>query len=390
MTFAHGRPVVAIPGPSPVPDRVLRAMHGPSPDIYGEELARDNRLLRGYLMRLAGTGANLATYIGNGHAAWEAANANILSRGGQALVLATGRFGHGWAEAARAMGAAVEVMDFGDAAAADPARLAERLAADPEGRIGAVLVTQADTASSVRNDIPALRAAMEGHPALLAVDAIASLGCEPMRMDDWGVDVLVSASQKGLMTPPGLALVWFSDRARGRGGDLVTPYWDWDARGDDREMWRMWGGTPPVQLIWGALEALRMLLDEETLPVAFARHAGLAAATWAALDAWGQGGSGIRANVPDPARRALSVTAAHLPGADRLRAWTAAVAGVTLGIGLGAERPQDALRIAHMGHASAHQLLGTLAVMEAGMRALGLPHGTGALDAAAGVIAARA
>jgi len=388
MTFAHGRATVAIPGPSPVPDRVLRAMHRPSPDIYAGELVDENLRLRDRLMRLAGTTANLATWIGNGHAAWEAANANLFNRGERALVLVTGQFGHGWAASASPMGIDVEVMDFGNKTAADPARLAKRLAADPDGSIRAVLVTQVDTASSVRNDIPALRAAMGDHPALLAVDAIASLGCEPMEMDAWGVDCLVAASQKGLMTPPGLGIVWFSDRAR-RGGDLVTPYWDWEARMISDELWRMWGGTPPVQLIYGANEALKILLEEEGLPAAHARHAGLAAATWAAFDAWGTEG-GIGCNVPLPAQRAMSVTAAHLPGADRLRDWTAAKAGVTLGVGLGAERPEDALRVAHMGHASAHMLLGTLAVMEAGMRALGLPHGPGAIEAAAQVIADRA
>lgn len=388
MTFAHGRDTLAIPGPSPVPDRVLRAMHRAAPDIYAGELVDENLRMRARLMRLARTRANLATWIGNGHAGWEAANANMFRRGERALVLATGQFGLGWADAARRMGIEVEVIDFGSRTAADPARLAERLAADDAGDIRAILVTQVDTASSVRNDIPALRAAIGDHPALFAVDAIASLGCEPMEMDEWGVDCLVGCSQKGLMTPPGLAMVWFSDRAR-RGGDLTTPYWDWEARLPGDELWRMWGGTPPVQLIYAANEALKMLEDEEGLGAAFARHEGLAAASWAAFDAWGDG-SGIACNVADPAQRARSVTAAHLPGATRLRDWTATKAAVTLGLGLGAEKPDDALRVGHMGHVSAHMLLGTLAVMEAGMRALGLPHGSGAIDAAAQVIADRA
>lgn len=388
MTFAHGRDTLAIPGPSPVPDRVLRAMHRAAPDIYAGELVDENLRMRARLMRLARTRANLATWIGNGHAGWEAANANMFRRGERALVLATGQFGLGWADAARRMGIEVEVIDFGSRTAADPARLAERLAADDAGDIRAILVTQVDTASSVRNDIPALRAAIGDHPALFAVDAIASLGCEPMEMDEWGVDCLVGCSQKGLMTPPGLAMVWFSDRAR-RGGDLTTPYWDWEARLPGDELWRMWGGTPPVQLIYAANEALKMLEDEEGLGAAFARHEGLAAASWAAFDAWGDG-SGIACNVADPAQRARSVTAAHLPGATRLRDWTATKAAVTLGLGLGAEKPDDALRVGHMGHVSAHMLLGTLAVMEAGMRALGLPHGPGAIDAAAQVIADRA
>jgi len=209
-----------------------------------------------------------------------------------------------------------------------------------------------------------------------------------MRMDEWGVDLLVAASQKGLMVPPGLAFVWFSDRvkARGRSG-LATPYWDWTPRAEAQELWQFWGGTPPVQHIFGLNEALRMLLDEETLPAAWARHDGLARATWAALDRWGAGHPGIGPLIGDPAGRARSVTAARLTNASALREWTAARTGVTLGIGLGAPDPGNALRIAHMGHANAHQLLGVLAAIEAGMTALAIPHGPGALEAAAAEIA---
>ncbi|MFC3569830.1 pyridoxal-phosphate-dependent aminotransferase family protein [Paracoccus simplex] len=387
MSFAQGAAVLAIPGPSPVPDRVLRAMHRASLDIYGETLAAENRAMIAALKRLAGTSGHVAPYIGNGHAGWEAANVNLFNRGDRALVLISGHFGRAWAATARALGVEVEELDFG-LAAADPQRLAERLAADPGHRIKAVLVCQVDTASSARADIPALRAAMGDHPAALAVDAIASLGCEPLLMDEWGVDLLVSASQKGLMVPPGLAFVWFSDRLRQCGStDLTTPYWDWAPRTEAQELWQFWGGTPPVQHIFGLNEALRMLLDEETLPRAWARHEGLARATWAALERWGAGGSGIAPLVAEPQGRARSVTAAILPGAAALRAWTAAKAGVTLGIGLGAPDPDNALRIAHMGHAGAPQLLGVLAAVEAGLTALRIPHGPGAVEAAAAEIA---
>ncbi|HRO15376.1 MAG TPA: aminotransferase class V-fold PLP-dependent enzyme [Paracoccus sp. (in: a-proteobacteria)] len=389
MSFAAGRPVLAIPGPSPVPDRVLRAMHRASPDIYAGELVDLNRALMADLKRLAGTRQNLAPYIGNGHAGWEAANINLFAPGDRALVLASGHFGRSWAANAQAIGVEVEVMDFGNRTAPDPQRLADRLAQDRAGKIRAVLVCQVDTASSVRADIPAIRAAMGDHPAALAVDAIASLGCEPMMMDDWGVDVLVAASQKGLMVPPGLCFVWFSGRVKaGRG--RATPYWDWTARADAAELWQFWGGTPPVQHIYGMAEALAMLLDEETLPAAWARHEGLAAAVWAALDAWGAGNPAIGPRVPDPAARAWSVTAATLPGASALRDWTRDKAGLTLGVGLGAEQPENAFRIAHMGHASAHMVLGALAVIEAGMAALQIPHGTGAVAAGAAEIARRA
>ena len=392
MSFAAGRPVLAIPGPSPVPDRVLRAMHRPSPDIYGGELVELNLRVMADLKRLAGTRQHVAAYIGNGHAAWEAANLNLLAPGDQALVLVTGHFGTAWANAAEAVGVRVERMVAEPFAAIDPQRLRDRLAADRAGEIRAVLVCQVDTASSVRSDIPAIREAMGDHPAALAVDAIASLGCEPMHMDDWGVDVLVSASQKGLMVPPGLAFVWFSDRV-GPSRAAASPYWDWTPRAAalPEEVWRFWGGTPPVQHVFGLAEALAMLLDEEGLDAAWARHEGLARAVWAAVDAWGRGAdgaaTGIACNVADPDHRARSVTTVNLPGADRLRDWCVTQAGVTLGIGLGAADPANALRIAHMGHASAHMLLGVLGVMQAGMTALSIPHGPGALDAAAATIA---
>lgn len=387
MSLAAGRPVIAIPGPSPVPDRVLAAAHRASPDIYGDELADLNHQVMAQLKRLAGTQANLAPYIGNGHAAWEAAGANIFNPGDQALALTCGHFGRSWAQQMEAMGVNVERLDFGNLPA-DPDRLASRLAQDAVGTIKAVMVCQIDTATGVMADIPALRDAMGSHPAALVVDAIASLGCAPMMMDDWGVDVLIAASQKGMMCPPGTSFVWFSDRAAAQGRtQWTTPYWDWHPRATAEALWRFWGGTPPVQQIFALDEALRMILDEEGLFAVWARHAALARAVWAAVDGWGEGGTGIRLSVDDPQARASSVTALTLPGADALRAWVTAHCGVTLGIGLGAEQPENALRVAHMGHANAAMILGALGAMQAGMAALGIPHGQGGLAAAARVLA---
>ena len=390
MSLAFGPPVIAIPGPSPVPDRVLRAMHRASPDIYGEELAEFNLQVMAKLKRLAGTSANLAPYIGNGHTGWEAAAANIFAPGDEALLLVSGHFGSSWANQMIAMGIAVEIMDFGNAPA-DPGRLADRLARDREGRIRAVMVCQTDTATSAATNIPSIRAAMGEHPALLVVDSIASLGCSPMHMDDWGVDVLISASQKGLMSPPGIAFVWFSDRAAALGRTaLTTPVWDWHPRAGADALWRFWGGTPPVQHIFALDEALRMLLDEEGLDAVWARHAALAEAVWAAVDTWGAGNPDIRLTIADRAGRAHSVTALSLPGASALRQWSSANAGVTLGVGLGASDPDNALRVAHMGYCNAAMLMASLGAMEAGMAALSIPRGHGALEAAAGIIAARA
>ena len=176
MSLAAGFPVIAIPGPSPLPDRVARAANRASPDIYGDELAVLNLQVMAQLKRLAGTSAHVAPYIGNGHAVWEAATANLFNPGDRALVLTSGHFGQSWAQSMAAMGVAVEILDFG-LQPVDPEALAERLAADPEGSIRAVMLCQIDTASTAMADIPAIRAAMGDHPALLVVYAIASLGC---------------------------------------------------------------------------------------------------------------------------------------------------------------------------------------------------------------------
>ena len=396
--FVAGRAYIATPGPSVMPDRVLAAMHRAAPDIYAGEIIDLMARLKDDLRSVACTQAGVACYIGNGHAAWEAANANLFSRGDRALVLATGHFGHSWARSASAMGVAVEVMDFGQSAAVDPARLEDALRADRAGTIRAVLLTQVDTATSVRNDIAVVRRAIDaaGHAALLVVDCIASLACDEYRMDDWGVDVTVAACQKGLMTPPGLGFLWVSDRAIAacQASDLRTPYWDWTPRLFGTELWQDFCGTAPTHHLFGLGEALTMILREEGLSQVWARHERLAQAVWAAFDAWGQGHPAIALNVPDPAHRGWSVTAARIgaPDARRLREWTETQGGVTLGIGLGMGTPADPradgfLRVAHMGHVNAHMTLGALAVMQAGMVALGVSHGAGGLDAAARVVA---
>ncbi|OYW61411.1 MAG: septum site-determining protein [Rhodobacterales bacterium 12-65-15] len=400
MSLAHGRPYLAIPGPSVIPDRVLRAMHQGSPNIYEGPLIDLVTSLWPDLRQVAGTTGHVAMYIGNGHAAWEAANANLFSRGDKALVLATGQFGLSWANAARAVGVEVDVLDFGKSAPVDMGRVEAALRADTGHRIKALLTTHVDTASSIKTDIPGLRAVLDavGHPALLAVDCIASLGCDEFRMDAWGVDVMVAACQKGLMTPPGMAFVWFSETARQRcaGADLATPYWAWGPRAEPAEFWQIWNGTAPTSHLFGLRAALDMI-GEEGLPQVWARHRALAGAVWAAFHAWGAGNPAIAMNVADPAHRGWSVTAARFgaPDATRLRDWCETKAGVTLGIGLGMAPSTDPayhgfLRVAHMGHVNAHMTLGALAVMEAGMQALAIPHGQGALSAAASVVAAGA
>ena len=400
MSLAQGRPYLAIPGPSTMPDRVLNAMHRAAPNIYGGDLHDLTTQVLADLRRVALSTSHVAIYIGNGHAAWEAAIANLFSRGDRALSLVTGRFGVGWAAHAQAMGVVVDTLDFGIKAPVDPGRVEAALRADPGHTIKVVLLTHVDTASAVRNDVAMVRAAMDaaGHPALLAVDCIASLGCDAFRFDDWGVDVMVAASQKGLMVPPGLGLVWVSDKAFAatRGADLATPYWDWNHRLFAKEYWQLFGGTAPTHHLFGLAESLKMILDEEGLAHVWARHRTLSQSVAAAFEVWGQGGD-IALNIADPQARSAAVTAARIGagGAERLRRWCETQAGVTLGIGLGmaehgSPEAEDFLRVAHMGHVNAHMTLGVLAVMEAGMQALAIPHGAGGIAAAAAVCAAGA
>ncbi len=391
MPFAHGRELLAIPGPSVAPDRVLRAMHRANPNIYEGELIAVTEGVIADLRRVARSSGEVAVYIGNGHAAWEAAIANILAPDDRALVLSTGRFGLGWAQTARRMGVEAEILDFGFQAPADPDRLEARLRADRERAIKAVLTVQTDTASAVRNDIPALRAAIDaaGHPALLAVDCIASLGCDPYEMDAWGVDVTVGASQKGLMTPAGLAFTWHGPKAEAARVDPRSAYWDWGPRVRPGAYYHLFCGTAPTHHLYGLAEALTMILREEGLERVWARHAAFARAVWAAVDAWGAEGGALRLNIADPASRAHSVTTIHAAAAARLRRWCEDAAGLTLGIGLpGAGDAEPALfRIGHMGHLNPPMLLGALATIEAGLVACDVPHGTGAIDAAARTIA---
>ncbi len=389
--LANGRQLLAIPGPSVMPDRVLNAMHRPAPNIYTGELHEMTHSLIPDLRKIARTRHQATIYIANGHGAWEAALSNVLSRGDTVLVLATGRFCIGWGEMARGIGAKVETIDFGTQDDIDLDKVAKALKADTARRIKAVLAVHVDTSTSIKNDIAGLRKTMDrvGHPALLMADCIASMGCDPFEMDEWGVDVTVSASQKGLMTPPGLGFVWFNDKAEAarESANCVTGYWDWKPRVRPTSYHQYFDGTAPTHHLYGLRAALDMIL-EEGLANVWARHHALARAIWAACEAWGKGGV-VRLNVADPAKRGNSVTSifAGNGAGDLLRDWTERSAGVTLGIGLGREPAQDYFRIGHMGHVNAHMVLGTLATIQAGLTALDIPHGPGALAAATNVIA---
>ena len=378
-----------------MPDRVLQAMHQAAPNIYEGALHEMVDGIIPDLKKVAKTSGEVAIYIANGHGTWEAALTNTLSRGDRVLALATGRFVVFWAIMAERLGIEVDLIDFGKSSSIDLNQVEDKLNADHEKSYQAVLVVQTDTASSVRNDIEALSECIRstGHPALLMVDCMASLGCDRFEMDAWGVDMMLAGSQKGLMTPPGLGFIYFNHRvieAR-KSADLVTPYWDFLPRINPEVFYEYFYGTAPTHHLFGLREALNMIF-EEGLGQIWARHAKLSQAIWSAFESWGEGSS-IRLNIKEPQQRSHSVTSASMdsPHATELRRWTEHKAGVTLGIGLGMADPSDPayhgfFRVAHMGHVNAHMTLGMLSVIDAGLKALNIPHGDGALEAASRIV----
>ncbi|HET8532139.1 MAG TPA: aminotransferase class V-fold PLP-dependent enzyme [Methylomirabilota bacterium] len=384
MTVSNGREFLSIPGPTNIPDAVLQAMHRPAIDIYSGDMVELTRSLLEDLPKVFGTAGRTFIYAANGHGGWEAAVSNVLSRGETVLVLESGVFAVGWGDMARMLGAKVEVLRGDWRRAVDPAAVAQRLTADTAHEIRAILVVQIDTASGVVNDIPAIRRAIDsvGHPALLMVDCVASLGCMPFEMDDWKVDVAMSGSQKGLMTPPGLAFVAANDRALAahEKADLRTRYWDWTFR-MGQVHYQKYGGTPPQHLLFALRKALDLLLAEG-LPHAARRHALLAEATRRAVARWAEGGA-LAFNVTEPAERGNSVTTVLTPGCDPkpLLDYCRFQCGVVVGVGIG-ELSGKAFRIAHMGHVNAPMLFGVLGAIEMGLVALAVPHGAGGVQAA--------
>ena len=398
MTLANGIDYIAIPGPSVVPERVLRAMHRSSPNIYEGELASMVPSLVDGLKKIARTRHQVAMYVANGHGAWEAALANTLRAGDKVLILSNGIFADGWAEIARCVGLDVEIIHSGKSDALDLEMMKKRLSEDDHAGIKAVLAVHTDTSTGICNDIAAIRTALDavGHPALFMVDCMASLGCDRFEMDAWGVDVMVAGSQKGLMTPPGLAFVFFNNKAEAARAKLerVSYYWDWSPRVNPDVFYEYFAGTAPTHHLYGLREALQMIKDE-TLEAVWSRHAILAKSIWAAFDHWGTNG-GLKINAA-PSIRSHSVTALTV-GSDKataLRDWCQTKTGLTLGIGLGmaeADAPEwhNFFRLGHMGHVNAQMILGALATIEAGLKAVQIPHAEGGVVKAAEVIAAEA
>ena len=385
MTVRAGREFLAIPGPTTMPDEVLQAMHRPSLDIYSREMVELSDGLHRDLSKLFATKGRSYIHIANGHGAWEAVLSNVLSRGDKVLVLESGRFAVGWGNAAALMGAEVEVLKGDWRRAVRPEQVEARLRQDKTNEIKAILVAQIDTASGVVNDIEAIGKAVKasGHRALFMVDAVASLGCMPFEMDKWGIDVAMSGSQKGLMTPPGLGFVAANDRAQAvhKTANMRTPYWDWTER-EGTEHYRRYAGTAPVHLLFALRRAIDMLF-EEGLDNVFERHRLLGEAVRRAVAVWAEG-QVLSFNIAEPSERSDTVTTVLVSGDHdpiKLQRYCKQKCGVVLGTGIGDLQGQS-FRIAHMGHVNAPMILGTLGVIEVGLNALDIPHGKGGTEAA--------
>ena len=385
MAVRAGRQFLAIPGPTNIPDEVLQAMHRPAVDIYSEPLIALTDSLLHDLSALFATSGKSYIYIANGHGAWEAALTNVLSKGDKVLVLESGMFALAWGDAAARLGVEVEVLQGDWRHAVPPEQVEARLRKDTGRPIKAILAVHIDTSTGILTDIAAIGDVIKavGHDALFMVDAVASLGCVPFEMDAWGVDVAMSGSQKGLMTPPGLSFVAASDHANDahQKAGLRTPYWDWTVRDGDSH-YQKYAGTPPEQLIFALRRALDMLF-EEGLDNVFMRHRLLAEAVRRAVSVW-QKGKAIQLNVVEPGERSDAVTTVLLNnGCDPrlLIDYCNIKCGVALGRGLG-KLNSKAFRIAHMGHINAPMVLGTLGVIEMALGALRIGHGTGGVDAA--------
>lgn len=399
MSLSNGIPYLAIPGPSVTPEAVKRAMLRSSPNIYtGELIDMVPPLLRD-LAAVAKTGGDVVPYICNGHGAWEAALVNTVAPGEAILVIHTGSFADDWADVARTLGLRVEVMVFDRREGIEIDRVSERLAQTDATAFKAVCVVHVDTATSIRTDVTEIRAAMDeaGSDALLLLDCMASLGCDDVAMDDWGVDLVLAGSQKGLMTPAGMAFLFLSPRARAarRALKSVSPYWDWEPRIEPEYFYRYFCGTAPTHHLYGLRAALDLMADEG-LDAIHRRHAVLAGAVRRAVEHWGQEGP-LELNVTREDRRSNAVTGVRVGSekATALREWCETRAGVTLGIGLGMAPPGSPewhhfFRIGHMGHMNAHMVLGALAAIEAGLTATGIVHRPGGVVAAAEIVAEQA
>ena len=383
-----GRQMAAIPGPSIIPDRVLDAFSQPMPDLYEGPLVEEQAIVRERLPGLAKTEGEAFIVIGNGHAAWQMSTSNTLAAGDKVLVAEAGRFATVWGIYTAVSDIEVELLEGNDHDPVDPARLEARLSEDVDHEIKAVLVAHVDTASSVRNDIAALRKAMDAanHPALLMVDCIASMGCEEFLMDEWGVDIALAGCQKGLMVPPGISFVWAGEKALAAHAraDRKVGYFDWQARRDQTNMYSYYAGTPPIAHLRGTLAALQLIEEEGGIEATWRRHEILASGVKAAVEAWSTPG-GMNFNITDPASRSNCVTTILTGDIDHevLRSMCEHQAGLIVGLGIAGI---PGVRLAHMGHLNPPMILGAIGTIEAALHAMGAPMGSSGVAAAAAAI----
>lgn len=384
-----GRHFLQIPGPTNVPDRILRAMDHPTIDHRGPEFRQLGRSVLAGIQRIFQTEAPVIIFAASGTGAWEAALVNTLSPGESVLMCETGHFASLWKRMAERLGLAVEFIPGDWRHGVEAAAIEARLAADRERRLRAVCVVHNETSTGVTSRIDAVRRAIDdtGHPALLMVDAISSLGSIDYRHDEWGVDVTVAGSQKGLMLPPGISFNAVSAKALAASKRARMPraYWEWtemlaaNANG-------FFPTTPATNLLYGLHEAIAMLL-EEGLPNVFARHRRHAEATRAAVRGWE-----LEILCQDPGGHSPVLTAVLVPGghsADALRRLALENFNLSLGQGLGKVAGR-VFRIGHLGDFNDLTLLGTLGGVEMALGLAGMPHRKGGVQAAMDSLAASA
>ncbi len=381
-TRIPGRRLLHSPGPTHLPDEVLDAMHRQPMDLVDPRLTACVDDCEKGLRWLAGTAdAGVFLYATNGHGAWEVTIENLLPPGGLVLIPGTGHFSDQWAIQAEALGRRVVRTPWREGEPIDATAVEQVLRADALDEIVAVFAVHTDTASGVTSDMDALRKAIDdaGHPALFVVDAVASLGAAPVAMDAQRIDVLVGASQKGLMLPPGIGFVLVNANAMAVSAKNPAPryYWDWTRR-DGIYSYQKFCGTPPLHLLFGMQASLR-LLEQEGLENVFARHLELSGAVHAAVQGWSEGGA-LSFFCKWPYARSTSVTTIAVDAEfdpDALRTLARERFQVAVAGGLGSLTGR-AFRIGHLGDLNAAMVLGAVSGVEAALLTMKVPVGPGA------------
>jgi alanine-glyoxylate transaminase/serine-glyoxylate transaminase/serine-pyruvate transaminase len=381
MTYQSGRHFLQIPGPTNVPDRVLRALSKPTIDHRGPEFAELSREVLAGLKRIFQTSGPVVVYPSSGTGAWEAALVNTLSPGDRVLMFETGHFATLWRNMAVAFGLEVDFVPTNWRHGARPEIVEEKLAEDKNHKIKAVMVVHNETSTGVTSRIPVIREAIDraNHPALLMVDTISSLASIDYRHEEWGVDVTVGCSQKGLMLPPGLGLNAISPKALEAADSAKLPrsFWEWKAMLTANQV-GFFPYTPATNLLYGLREAIKML-EEEGLPNVFARHDRHAEATRRAVRAWG-----LEILCENPAEYSSALTAVMMPAGFEAEALLDLILekfDMCLGIGLGKVKGK-VFRIGHLGDFNDLMLAGTLAGLEMGLSLAGIPFTKGGVAAA--------